>query len=75
MEAENSVLARGRSVLRCTAPKVRDFWIPDNEEVQEKFRCKNHQKRILRRGCDAGFFYDGVFVYLCFQNAYVKIRK
>ena len=45
MEAENSLLARGRSVLWCTAPKVRDFWIPDDEEVQEKFRCKNDQKR------------------------------
>lgn len=31
-------------MLRCTALKVRYVWIPDNEEVQEKFRCKNDQK-------------------------------
>ena len=33
-----------RNVLWCTALKVRYVWIPDNEEVQEKFRCKNDQK-------------------------------
>ena len=62
-------------MLWCTALKVRYVWIPDNEEVQEKFRCKNDQKGFCVKVVTQDPFMTACLYICVFKRRMIRLEN